>query len=218
MSARTGRHRPRRVPVLTWRARGWGRARRSGTTALLGLGLACLAAVTVEAGVLTGWFGLSSTATSVAAVGNTAPWGPDPNPYNETIQAVYASISYSGPSSGYFSIRPAGNLCPGCPMRPQLDQSQNPPVAGFHFFFNVTNSGTEYLSFANFTLAVVGTASASPFGLRGVLCCFPNYEELTPGASLTPGQSLGFLVYVTATRIPSNDGHGYALELRATAP
>lgn len=218
MSARTARHRSRRVPLLRLPARRWGRARRSGTTPLIGLGLACLAAVTVEAGALTGWFGLSSTATSVAAVGNTAPWGPDPNPFHETVRAVYATISYPGASSGYFSIRPAGNLCPACPAPPQLDQSQNPPVAGFHFFFNVTNTATEYLSFGNFTLTVVGTASASPFSLRGVLCCFPNYEELTPGASLTPGQSLGFLVYVTAARIPSNGGQGYSLELRATAP
>src|SRR5271170_2705852 len=95
--------------------------------------------IVVGAGMATDWFWWAPAGGSSAA-GGGGPAGPNPNPYNETIQGVWAGINYTGTSNGYFVVLEGTNICGHCPALPYTDYNISPAVAGFWFYFNVTSN------------------------------------------------------------------------------
>jgi hypothetical protein len=176
--------------------------------------VACLAAVVIEVGAVTEGFGLVGLLTSHRGTG---PGGPNPNPYGELVVAVLASITY-GSSDHAFPALQGAQLCALCPVVPPENTSYDPPVAGLWFYFNVTNTGSNYTYLANFTLTTSG-ASPELFTLvGGVLCCAPAYHEVVHGVWFTAGERFGFRAYAIATSIPDDGPTGYTLYFNATSP
>ena len=178
----------------------------------------CVAAVLIEVGAVTNGFGLAPLLSKGPSP--TGPPGPDPNPYNETILAVTASVVY-GNGKGLFPALQGTDLCSRCPALPRENASYDPPVAGFWFFVNVTNEGTNGTYLANFTL---GTSGTNPhlFRMVGVVCCWPGYEEVVSRVYFTPdgsaGSKFGLAAYVIASAIPSTASGGYTLYFNSTSP
>ncbi len=181
--------------------------------------VACVAAVVIEGGAVTGWFGLSGLFAPPG--GGTAPSGPNPNPYDENVTGIWAQVTYTNGNRSSFPALQGTNLCSGCPRLPPVNRSYSPPVAGIWFYFTVTNYGTNGTSISNFTLTTSG-ADPTLFRLVGVVCCAPTYEEVVVRAYFTPypsiGDSLSFAAYAVATAIPNDGSLGYALYFNVTAP
>ena len=171
-----------------------------------------ITAIVLLAGLFTGWFGLGSTNPGGGALGT----GPDLNPHGEAVNGVYLSIQYSGNSTGYFVVRPSGNLCTGCPMVPALDDRFGTPLVSLFVYFNLTNSGTEYHELSGWNLTDPGYSGADPFSLRAVLCCAPLYGESSALVGAAPGQTVPLAFYFTAEEVPANGGDGFSLDVSAT--
>lgn len=180
----------------------------------------CVAAVLVEVGAVTNGFGLAPLLFPSKGT-STGPSGPNPNPYNETILAVDASIVYGVGRGTFPNVSGGVNLCNLCPVLPKENTSYDPPVAGFWFFVNVTNEGANGTYLANFTL---GTSGSDPhlFRMVGVVCCAPHYEEVVTKIYFTPvdtaGSKFGLAAYAIASSIPSTVSGGYTLYFNSTSP
>lgn len=176
----------------------------------------CVAAIVLEVGFVTDWFGLASRPAGTSA--NPPSTGTNPNPFNQTVRSVTASVSYRGSAAGSFPALDGTNLCPECPALPRADYSASPPEAVFSFYVNVTNTGTAFALLANFSLRTVNYAGAGPFALRAVLCCSPTYSEGADSLGFLPGQTLGLAGVAYATYVPDNGPLGYELAFSATSP
>lgn len=177
------------------------------------LGVVLSAEIIVWAGVATNWFGSFSSGTSN---GTTAP-GPNPNPYGELVQAVIAHIVYTGNLSGYFPALQDQNVCGHCPAQPFTDDNYSPPVAGFWFNFNVTNTAPYDESIVNFTL---NTSGANPQLFRPgiVRCCYPTYQSPAAQLVFILDQTLGLKVFVYAASVPDVGPSGFILYFNVTSP
>jgi hypothetical protein len=178
-------------------------------TLLLGVVLA--AEIVVWTGVATNWFG------PVPGVPGTTSPGPNPNPYNETVAAVIANVTYTGNLSGYFPALQNENVCGHCPALPFMDDNYTPAVAGFWFYFNVTNNAAYYETFVNFTLTTSG-ANPQLFTPGYVRCCYPGYESYAAQVGFTPGMTWGVEAFVYAASLPNVGPSGFVLYFNVTAP
>ena len=154
---------------------------------------------------------------SSSAPPNTTPSGPDPNPYNEALNAVVGSIVYSGNATGYFSGIEGINLCGPCPVVPHAYPGVTPTVAGLSFAFNLTNTGGSYHTLSRFSLTTTNSQNQSVYHLGGLYCCAPAFDETVTLIGILPGQTVEFLMYVFASSVPSNGGQGYSLEFIGTS-
>jgi len=180
------------------------------------IGLPFLVTVVVVGSVIA--WGLETRSPSTSGTsGGGAPPGPDPNPQHDRIVAVYAKILYTGSQSNYLSITESGNLCGQCPVVVPADYAYSPPVAGFTFFLNLTNPDTAYHTVGNFSVNTTNPSGGSPFKLVFVACCDPAYDEQTDAMGLTPGQTFGVDVFVTAASLQSATEVDYTLQFWATS-
>ena len=177
------------------------------------LGVVLSAEIVVWTGVATNWFRPTSSTTS----SGTTPTGPNPNPYDEVVQAVFVNVTYSGNLSGYFPALQDQDVCGHCPARPFTDENYSPPVAGFWFYFNVTNTAAYWETIANFTLSTSG-ANPQLFTPGYAKCCYPNYNIYVGGLGFTPGQAFGLEVFVYAASLPDVGSAGFTLYFNVTAP
>ncbi|HYK92478.1 MAG TPA: hypothetical protein VEY07_00335 [Thermoplasmata archaeon] len=174
-----------------------------------------LAVVVFFAGVFTSWFGLVNAGGSPSGGG---PPGSDPNPHAEKVNSVALGIVYSGNTSGYFSIRPAGNACTGCPESPSVDLRFGAPIADIVVYLNLTNTGNAYHEVTSWNVSATNFAGADPFYVRAVLCCYNSYAESAELLGLVPGQTFGLALLIAADSIPANGGAGYSLEFVGVSP
>lgn len=172
-------------------------------------------------GRATSWYGLVpySASTSHGGTVHTPPSGPNLNPYNEAVQAVLASITYNGNSSGYFAALEGTQLCDRCPVVPHTDDLFSPPFVGFWFYVNVTNSANQWETLTNFTVSTSGT-DPTLFTLEWVVCCYPLYQYLVlaDGAGFTAHQTLGLGVFTEAAQLPDVGPSGFTLDFNVTSP
>lgn len=180
------------------------------------IGLPFLVTVVVIGAVI--YWGVHSRSGSTStSTGGGSPSGPDPNPQHDRIVGVYAKILYSGGSSNYLTIAGSGNLCSQCPVVVPADYAYSPPVAGFTFYLNISNPDTVYHTIGSFSVNTTGPAGSSPFKLVFVACCDPGYGEETEEMGLTPGQTFGVDVFVTAASLQSSSEVDYTLQFWATS-
>ena len=165
------------------------------------------AAVVVIVGVLA-FVALSRPPQTVST-----PAYPNPNPGNVPVVAISGAINFTGSSSGYLSLVGGADLCPQCPVVPTEDFQYTPPVAGLALFLNVTNLGSTYHTIESFHLASPSVQGTAIFTIRAVFCCGPGYEETTESVGLTPGQTIGLLVFIQSSAVPSDNPSGYSLAL-----
>jgi hypothetical protein len=177
------------------------------------LGAVLSAEIVVWTGVATDWFGLTSSGGSS---GGTSP-GPNPNPYNETVRSVVANVTYTGNLSGYFPALQGQDICGHCPARPFTDDNYAPPVAGFWFYFNVTNTAAYYETIVNFTLSTSG-ANPHLFTPGYARCCYPQYQSYAGMVGFTPGRTFGLEAFVYAASLPDVGPSGFVLYFNVTAP
>jgi hypothetical protein len=173
------------------------------------------AEIVIGAGIATDWFWFGPASGSSTSGGGKP--GPNPNPYNETILGVWASINYTDAASGYFTALQGLDICGHCPARPFTDYNFSPPVAGFWFYFNVTNNGSQYETISNFTVATSG-ANPSLFTPGFVACCYPSYELTTAKVGFTPGETFALAGFVHAASIPDVGPSGFVLYFNVTSP
>jgi hypothetical protein len=179
---------------------------------LIILGVVVSAEIVVWTGQATNWFGWVPGTT-----GSSSPSGPNPNPYNETVQAVVANVTYTGNLTGYFPALQMANVCNGCPRLPVVQTNHTPPNLGFRFYFNVTNTAEYLETIVNFTLATSGT-NGQLFMPGYVVCCYPSYGSYSAVVMFTPGQTVGVEVYVHAVSLPDVGPAGYTLYFNVTSP
>lgn len=139
------------------------------------------------------------------------------NPGNVPVLAVRGSLSYSGNSSGYLSIVEGANLCARCPVVPSTNNQFTPPVAGFSFYFNVTNLGSVYHTLGAFSIASPAYGGMPIFRLGAVFCCGPTYQETTESVGLVPGQTMALMVFLEAASIPEAGAPGFTLDFFAVS-
>lgn len=192
----------------------WPRPRRR-RGLLTWIAVAAVAAVLIEVGAVTDGFGVPGLLASHGSSGSSPP-GPNPNPYNELVNAVWASVTYSTANRSFPDLQ-GTNLCSRCPVEPAENASYDPPVAGLWFYFVVKNEGQNWTTMANFTLTTSG-ADAHLFRLVGVVCCAPTYEEVVTDVGFTPGTSYGFGAYAIASSVPFDGTAGYSLYFNVTSP
>lgn len=171
------------------------------------------AEIVLWAGVGTDWFGLAASGSS----SGTTAQGPNPNPYNETVQHVYADVTYTGNLTGYFPALEGVDICNHCPARPFTDDEFTPPVAGFWFYFNVTNKASYDESITNFTLATSG-ANPELFVPGYALVGYPTYLSRAARVQFLPDQTIGMAAFVYAVSIPDVGPGGFVLYFNVTAP
>lgn len=176
------------------------------------LGVVLCAEIVLWTGVATNWFGPATAGGS-----GTNPPGPNPNPYNELIRGVVVNVTYTGNLSGYFPALENQDVCGRCPALPFMDDNYTPPVAGFWFYFNVTNDAAYYETIANFTLSTSGT-NPELFVPGYAKCCYPWFESYAAMVGFTPGQTFGLAAFVYAPSIPDVGSSGFVLYFNVTAP
>ncbi len=174
-----------------------------------------LVGVVVAIGAVVGSLLALSYLNGSGGSGGTSP--PDPNPAKVPILGVHGSLSYNGSSSGYLAIVEGSNLCAQCPVIPETNYEFTPPVAGFAFFFNVTNLGNVYHTVGGFRIAGPSVGGTSVFRLLAVFCCAPGYQESTEMVGLVPGLTMGLMVFVAAPSIPSSGMPGYTIDFYAVS-
>jgi hypothetical protein len=163
----------------------------------------------------TDWFGW---APGSGAPGPSGTQEPNLNPYNESIQEVVASIDYTTNASGYFPALQGTDICGHCPARPFTDYNVSPAVAGFWFYFNVTNDAPDWEWISNFSIATSG-ANPELFGPGFVACCYPDYYQSETNQPLfPPNATWGFAAFVQATSIPDVGPGGFVLYFNVTSP
>jgi hypothetical protein len=185
-------------------------AARRPVTLLLGAVLA--AEIVVWTGVATNWFG-------VIPAGGSSPKGtpePNPNPYNETVRKVVAAVNYTGNLSGYFPALQGLDICGHCPAVPFNDTAFSPPVAGFWFYFNVTNTASYYESISNFTVTTSG-ANPNLFLPGYAKCCYPGFLSFVAQVGFVPGQTFGLEAFVHAAFLPNVGPSGFTLYFNVTS-
>jgi len=179
-----------------------------------GLTVAAVVVVAVVVGVFTDGFGIPGL-LQPHGTGPTGPGGSNPNPYDENITAVEASIAYGGAAQPFPALE-GTDLCPHCPALPTVNAAHE---AGFWFYFNVTNiQSSTGATLANFSISTSGYVS-TVFVLVHVLCCYTNhYAEFVSQLYFPPSQSYGLAAYVTAVTIPYDATGGYVLYFNSTSP
>lgn len=187
---------------------------------LLGVGLACAAAVLLEVAALSGFFGVGALLHR-----SSGPGLPDLNPYHDTVIAVTANVSYIGAISGYFPSLEGTSLCGrACPITPRIwtpKEGNLSPEVGVYFYFNVTNTATVDV---NLSVPVLTTSGpdADLFFLQ-TFCCFSKVgvlydEDIDTGIAFTPGFTFGLEGYAyTTVPLPSAPGGGFTLSLAYTS-
>ena len=180
------------------------------------LGVIICVEIVVWMGVGTDWFGWGPSHVGTSS-GNGNGSSPSLNPFNETIQSVLAGIRYDGNRSGYFPALDGTDVCGHCPALPFTDENYAPAVAGFWFYFNVTNTAPVFESISNFSLSTSG-ANPGLFTPGGLACCFPSFGSPTIAVGFLPGQTLGLAVFVHAPTIPNVGPAGFTLFFNATTP
>jgi len=179
---------------------------------------ACVAALVIEAGVFTGFFGLPGLLSTHGSS------GPDLNPHHERILAVLSNITYIGAIQGYFSSLEGTNLCGvACPELPREWPSDGilPAEVGVYFYFNVSNDASVDV---NLSVPVISTSGPTPtlFFLQ-TFCCYttanPPYVDLLDAqVPFTPHQSFGLEGYAyTTVPLPAVAGGGYTLYVNYTS-
>ena len=192
------------------------RRARAGTARipwLIILGVVVSAEIVVWTGQATNWFGwVPATKGS-----GTGPAGPNPNPYNETVEAVIANVTYTGNLTGYLPALEQENVCNHCPRLPVVQTNHTPPNLGFRFYFNMTNNAAYYESIVNFTMTTSG-ANPQLFMPGYVVCCYPAYGSYSAVVGFTPGQTIGVEVYVHAVSLPNVGPAGFVIYFNVTSP
>ncbi|HYA10888.1 MAG TPA: hypothetical protein VEH10_04375 [Thermoplasmata archaeon] len=188
-----------------------GRRRR----VLLWVLVACVAAIVVEIGAVTDGFGVGGLFKSGG--GSSGRTGPDPNPANERITSVTATITYSGKGSDPFPGLNGVDLCVNCPLLPRVNANVTPAVADVWIYFNVTYTGSNTTTISNFTLATSGP-DAGLFQFLGVFAG-PVYNEPVPLVTFYSGHTTWALaIHAAATSVPDDGTAGYALTFHVTSP
>jgi hypothetical protein len=185
---------------------------------VLVVALVCVAAVVVEIGATTHFFGLLQPASGAGGPHSNL------NPYHELIFAVNSTIAYNSGESGYFPALDGTELCPFhiCPKTPVLVTKNGNTSIGIFFYVNVTNTGASDESLGNFTLTTSG-ADPQLFSLA-VFCCYssssPSYTEpFSKWTDAAPGAIVGLEGYAySLTVIPYTGAGGYSLVLGSTSP
>jgi len=197
------------------RSRG-GRLRRLWTLILVGV---VAAEVVVGLGRASNWYGFGPYVPPNTGTVSPPPSGPNLNPYNETISAVLASITYTGSSSGYFAALQGTQICPRCPVIARTESVFSPPFVGFPFYVNVTNGAGQWETLSNFTLST-GGANPTLFVLALVVCCYPLYQYLVlaDGVGFVPDQTLGLGGFAEAGELPDVGPAGFTLYFNVTSP
>jgi hypothetical protein len=177
------------------------------------LGVVVSVELVVWTGQATDWFGW----TPQGAVSPSSPPGPNPNPFNETVQSVIANVTYTGNLTGYFPALEEQDICNHCPRLPIEDDAHDPPTAGFWFYFNVTNNAPYTESIVNFTLTTSG-ANPQLFLPGYVVCCAPSYNSYAAQVVFPSGLTVGLGAFVTAASLPNVGPSGFILYFNVTAP
>jgi len=185
-----------------------GAARRPWT---LLLGAILSAELVIWAGIGTDWFAWGGRSTT------RTPPSPNLNPFNDSVQSVLAGINYTGNLTGYFAALEGNEICGHCPAHPFTNENFSVPVVEFRFFFNVTNSATQWEAITNFTLVTSGT-DPGLFTPGGGRCCYPTYTILTGYVDFSPGQTIGLAVYAYASSLPDVGPPGFVLYFNVTSP
>ena len=186
---------------------------------LLLVGLGCMAAILIEVGAVSGFFGWV-----IDRSGGGGASLPDLNPYHEQILAIPASTTYLGPLHGYFPTIDGTNLCgTRCPELPREWPGDGilPPEIAVYFYFNVTNTASVD---QNLSVPVIATSGPDPtLFLLLTFCCYTHgdtsYDEVVDSPILAPpGLPFGLEGYAyTTVPLPSVPGGGYTLYVNFTA-
>ena len=169
-----------------------------------------LVAVLIVAAVL--YWGWATRSGGTSSANSGTPSGPDPNPQHDRITAIAGDIRYTGNTSGYLSILEQGNLCSQCPLVVPSVERYSPPVAGIVFFVNVSNVDTFYHTFGAFSINATSPSDSSPFSIYEIQCCYPVFGESVDTVGITPGHSVGLLVFIAAASLAGPAQVDYALE------
>lgn len=185
---------------------------------LLVVALTCTAAVLIEVGAFTNFFGLGEHPA-------TGPSTPDLNPYHERVVAIVSNITYVGAITSYFPSLDGTDLCgSACPEVPKIwvpSQGTLPPEVGVYFYYNVTSLAAVDV---NLSVPVLTTSGGHPtlFYLE-TYCCYttaaPPYDELMDSpAGFTPGHEFGFKSYAyTTVPLPQVAGGEFTLWVNFTS-
>ncbi len=170
----------------------------------------------VWTGIATDWFWWGP-ATGSGASGGGGHSGFNPNPYNESIREVVGGIDYLGASSGYFSALQGQDICGHCPALPFVDENYSPAEAGFWFYFNVTNNGTQWETISNFSITTSGS-NPGLFKPGWVACCYPLYAQATVTVGFAGNQTWSLAGFVLAPSLPDVGPAGFVLYFNVTSP
>lgn len=184
------------------------------------VGLACVAAVLIEVGAFTGFFGLGALLTR-----SPGPPGPNLNPDHQWILGIWSNVTYIGPQTAYFPSLNGTSLCGrACPELPKVwvpRQGSLPPEIGVYFYFNVTNTASVDV---NLSVPILTTSGPNPtlFYLQ-TWCCYSKvgvlYDELIDSpVGFIPGQTFGIEGYAyTTVALPAVEAGGYVLNVTYTS-
>ena len=187
---------------------------------MLAVGLACVVAVLLEIGAITGFFGLTSLLHRTTGAAE-----PDLNPSHELIFSVESNVTYIGSISGYLPALEDTDLCGySCPTLPQIwvpKQGSLPPEIGIYFYFNITNTAA---AIVNLSVPVLVTSGPDPtlFYLQ-TWCCYTKttqmYDELLDDPIQFPAHfQFGIEGYAyTTVPLPAVPAGGYALDISYTS-
>lgn len=197
----------------------WAARRAKAHPLLLVVGISCVAAVLVEVGAFTGFFGLGGLGSGT---GPRTP--PNLNPHHDLILAVTGNITYFGSITGYFPALQGASLCgQACPEVPRLWSSDGilPEEVGVYFYYNVTNLASVDV---NLSVPVVTTSGPVPtlFFLQTWCCYTPatvKYDEMLDSPiQFPPGLDFGLEGYAyTTVSLPATPAGGFTLSVNFTS-
>lgn len=186
---------------------------------LLIIGFACAAAVLVEVGAVTGFFGLAGWHS-----GTQGPTPPNLNPHGERILAIGGNTTYFGSIQDYFPAIDGTSLCGlKCPELPKEWPSDGilPAEVGVFFYYNVTSTASVDV---NLSMPVVSTSGPlSTLFFLETFCCYskadPPYVELIDSAiQVPPSVDFGLEGYAyTTVPLPAVASGGYTLYVNFTS-
>jgi hypothetical protein len=176
-----------------------------------------VAAVVIEVGAVTNFFGLGSLGKSSSSAAGSP--GPNPNPFDEYVFQVLGNVTYTTGTQRNLVGFNGVDLCSGCPELPPENAHFSPPVAGLWFYFNVSDDGTNITNISHFSLLTSGP-NGTLFHLGGIFCCYPVYNENVTASApeFIPGApSTDFAGYAFSPSIPNDGTAGYNLTVSLTA-
>lgn len=179
---------------------------------ILGVVVACVAAVVLEVAAVTDGFGLGAL---LGPKGSSSSGGGGPNPYNENVTSVVGSITYSEKTDPFPQLD-GQSLCSHCPLTPTIDANVTPAVAEVWVYFYLTYTGSNYTTISNFTVTTSGQ-NTSLFQLLGVFTG-PYFSEPAPQLGFPPGAEYEVGLHLQAASIPYDGPTGYQLTFHVTSP